>query len=174
MEEKIQARLILEILGRPASNVTEALNTILDRMSKEKGVRILEKKVHDPVAVKDVQDLFTSFAEVMVECETLFGFLGMIFTYMPSNVEVVRPDHIQLRNEELAMMSNQILTRLHNYDAIARRLIVDNSLLKQKLGISELPQQTQDKMKQVEQKQEIKPEEKKESKKKNKSRKKKK
>jgi hypothetical protein len=167
MDDKIQARLILEILGRPASNVTEALTNMVDKMSKEKGVIIIEKKIHDVLPVKDVQDLFTSFAEVMIECDKLPTFFSIVFGYMPSNIEIIKPDTFAIRNAELSLLTNNILSRLHNYDAIARRLLVDNSLLKQKLGISNLSEQTQARVQEkvAEQKEEPKKEEeKKESK----------
>ncbi len=153
MEEKIQARLILEILGRPASNVTEALNSIVAKIGAEKGARIVEKHMHEPLPVKDTKDLFSSFAEIIIECDSLSVFFGIVFAYMPSNIELLNPSNFTLQGAELSLIANRILGRLHNYDAIARRLVVDNTLLKQKLGIAPQPEpvqqtQTQPKAKQ--------------------------
>ncbi|HVY01913.1 MAG TPA: hypothetical protein VHA12_04080, partial [Candidatus Nanoarchaeia archaeon] len=83
MEHEFQARLILEIIGRPASNITAALEGISQRLSKEKGVKLLEKKIHPPVEVKDVKDLYTTFAELLIECDTLSTLFAVIFAYMP-------------------------------------------------------------------------------------------
>lgn len=137
MEEKFQARLILEVIGRPAQNVTDALNALADRMAKEKGVKMLEKNIHPPVEVKEAKDLFTTFGEFLIECESMSVFFGIIFAYMPANIEIIRPDEILLRNSELTLVANKIIQRLHNYDAIARRLVVDNQQLRKQLGLPE-------------------------------------
>lgn len=141
--EKLQARLILEILGRPAEHVTEALKMIVEKISKEKGVKILEKNIHDPVAVKDARDLFTSFTEIVIECDSLSSFFGIVFAYMPANIELIEPLELNIRNDEFTALANRIIQRLHNYDAIARRLIVDNQELRKKLGIPEPQNHTQ-------------------------------
>jgi hypothetical protein len=139
MEHEFQARLILEIIGRPASNLTEALNAIADRLSKEKGVKLLERKVHPPVDVKDVKDLYTTFAELLIECDSMSTFFSIIFAYMPANIEIIKPDEITLRNSDITGMANKIIQRVHYYDAIARRLMVDNQNMKKQLGIEDKP-----------------------------------
>lgn len=135
--EKIQARLILEILGRPKEHVTEALKMIADKISKEKGVKIIEKQIHPPVEVKEAKDLYAAFMEIVIECDTLSSFFGIVFAYMPANIEIMEPLNIEVRNDEFSALANRIIQRLHNYDAIARKLVVDNKILREKLGIPE-------------------------------------
>jgi hypothetical protein len=135
--EKIQARLILEILGRPKEHVSEALKMIVDKISKEKGVRLVETQIHAPMPIKESTDLFTSFTEIVIECDTLSSFFGIVFAYMPANIEIMEPLDLQIRNDEFTALANRIIQRLHNYDAIARKLVVDNKMLREKLGIPE-------------------------------------
>lgn len=137
MEDKFQARLILEIIGRPAQNIVDALNGLADRMAKEKGVKMLERTVHPPIQVQDpkANDLYTTFAELLIECDSTSTFFGVVFSYMPANIEIIKPEQIGLSNSDLTGIANRIIQRLHNYDAIARRLIVDNQAMRKQLGL---------------------------------------
>ncbi len=168
MEHEFQARLILEIIGRPASNITAALEGISQRLSKEKGVKLLEKKIHPPVEVKDVKDLYTTFAELLIECDTLSTLFAVIFAYMPANIEIIKPDEINLRNSDITGMTNKIVQRIHYYDAVARRLMVDNQNMRKQLGLpdpsaqpsqpsQQVPQQSKDKDQSKKQKKATKP-----------------
>lgn len=131
--EKLHANIILEILGRPIENVDEGLKALVKKLSEEKGVKIMEETIHEPIPVKDSQNLFTSFAELRIEFESLENYFGILFAYMPSNIELIYPERINLRNDELNILSNRLLARLHNYDAIAKKMIVEKDLAIQKL-----------------------------------------
>ncbi len=131
--DKIKANIILEILGRPVSNVIEALNTLIKKLSEEKGVKITEKKVHPPVEVKDAKDLYTTFAEISLDLDSLGNYFGVLFGYMPSHIELVYPERITLRNDDVNHLANLIAQRLHNYDAVAKKMIFERDILAQKL-----------------------------------------
>ena len=61
---KLHVSLIIEILGRPAEHVKESLNMLVVKLGSEKGVKIIDKKYHEPAPVENSKDLFTTFAEV--------------------------------------------------------------------------------------------------------------
>jgi hypothetical protein len=126
---KIELRIILEVLGRPPEHVTEALTGLILRLASEKGVKVIEKTIHEPVLVQDSKDIYTTFAEVHLEVETLANYFGIIFGYMPSNVEIISPEQITLPNVELNDLGNRLLGRLHDYDAIAKKMIFEKDYL---------------------------------------------
>lgn len=130
---KIQARFILEILGRPKEHVETALSSLIEKISTEKGVLILEKTLHDAIPVKDSKDLFTSFAELTIEVDNLMVYFGIMFAYMPSNTEIIYPESMTLNNFDLNELSHRLIQRLHDYDAIAKRMIMEKNILEAKL-----------------------------------------
>lgn len=130
---KLTAVVTLEILGRPAKNVTDALTSLVDKLSKEKGVSVLNKKIHEPKPVEESPDLFTSFAEIEVEFDGLPNYFGIVFAYMPSHIELIHPEKITLKNHDLNALANQVIQRLHGYDAIAKNMIVEKDILTKKL-----------------------------------------
>lgn len=130
---KIQARLIIEILGRPPEHVKKALEELINKLSTDKGVKILEKTLHDPLPLENSKDLFTSFAEVLLEFDSLANYVTTIFTYMPSNIEIIRPEELNIRNLDLSELGNTVLQRLHHYDAIVKGMLNERAALVAKL-----------------------------------------
>lgn len=131
--DKLQANLILEILGRPPEHLVESLNAIISKLASEKGCKILEKKVHEPLPVQDSDNLFTSFAEITVEFDSIEIYTGILFAYMPANAEIISPEEFIIRNDDLTFIGSKILGRLHDYDSIAKRLISERDSLFAKL-----------------------------------------
>jgi len=131
--EKIHASLVLEILGRPKEHVKEALNTLVIKMGSDKGVKLLNKSYHEPVPVEDSKDLFTAFAEVTVELDTLANYIGIIFAYMPSHIEIIKPENLSVNKAELNELANVLAQRLHNYDAVTKQMIAERDTVLKKL-----------------------------------------
>lgn len=129
----IKARMILEILGRPKEHIVEALSSLVEKMEKDDGLKVLEKKIHEPIEVQDAKDLFTTFAEVLVDMKDLEGYWNALFKYMPANVEIISPESIQLTSNSLNFAGNKLMARLHEYDAIAKTALQDRQMLIGKL-----------------------------------------
>jgi len=131
--DKIHASLILEILGKPADHIKKALDDITTKIDAEKGIAVLNKTLHEPIPVKDSETLFTTFAELDVELETLDRYFALLFTYMPAHVEITNPKSLNLSNLEFNEIGNKIIQRLHEYDAITKKTLMDKDLAVNKL-----------------------------------------
>jgi len=130
---RLQARIIIEIMGRPPEHVKQAMEGIMQKMASEKGVTILDKTVHEPVPVKESKDLFTTFSEITLELDSLANYFTIVFSYMPSNIELINPQQVSLSNFDLNAIANQITQRLHSYDAITKKVIVERNMALEKL-----------------------------------------
>ncbi|MCU0641972.1 MAG: hypothetical protein MUF61_00100 [archaeon] len=127
MAKEIQAVMVLEILGRPAEHIKSALSELVSKLSSEKGIKVIDKVVHEPVAVKDSEDIYTTFAEVTIEFESMNSYFGIIFAYMPAHIEIISPSSFSLTNVQFNELGNKLLARLHDYDAIAKRIIAERN-----------------------------------------------
>ena len=131
--EKLHVGIILEILGRPKENLISALEGLINKLGAEPGVKVLRQTIHEPVLAKDSKDLFTSFAEVTLELDSLSNYFGILFAYMPANIELISPERITLPNDELNLLANRLAARLHDYDAITKKAVVERDFLIKKL-----------------------------------------
>lgn len=132
--EKIESRMILEILGRPAEHIVVALNEVIDKIGKEQGVKLVSRKVHEAKPLRDTKDLFTTFAEIEVEFDSVINCFRIVFTYLPANVEIISPETFKMKNDDLNTLVNALAARLHDYDSIAKRLVAEREILVNRLN----------------------------------------
>ena len=130
---ELHATFVLEILGRPKAHIEEAIALLIEKLGKENGVKIKSKNIHEAMIVKDTEDLFTTFAELEIEFKSIEIYLMSLFAYMPSHVEIVEPERISLSNAYFNDVGNMLLQRLHNYDAITKKTMMDREILLQKI-----------------------------------------
>jgi len=144
-KQKIKVGFIIEILGRPADHhVKLTMEQLIDRMGNEKGTKILQKTVHDPVEynmegenenkkISVKQKLFTTFADIEVEFDEVEHLLMATFNYMPSNIEIISPENFILKNNDISGILTGIVVRLHRYDEITKKILVDREILENQL-----------------------------------------
>lgn len=131
--EKIVASMVIEILGKPSSHVKEAMLSMVARLGSEKGVKIIHKEVHEPKELEESPKMFTTFAELDVELDSLSNYFGIIFAYMPSHIEISNPERISLQNHELNDLGNSLIQRLYGYDAITKNTVAERNFLLSKI-----------------------------------------
>lgn len=141
--KKIKAAIIFEMMGRPPEHLKETMGKLLDTIGSEKGVNIIKRKIHEikKIENKDSQgnpivkegELYSTFSEIEIEAEGVMVLLLIAFKYMPAHIEVIYPESYQLDNIDLNTIINEILAKVHNYDAIAKSALMNNQVLANKL-----------------------------------------
>ncbi len=139
MSEKIRALLIYEILGRPKDYIKTTLEQLIDRIGENKGIKIIERKVHEPHLIdkdkaknlKDLNtdDIFSTFSEVELEIDNLFIVFGLILNSLPSSIEIISPSELRLKNFDLNSVLSELAIKLHKYDEIAKALLLEKNQL---------------------------------------------
>jgi hypothetical protein len=130
---KINTEIIIEILGRPKEHLVKTLEDIINQINNEKGVKVENKKIHEPNPVKDREDFFSTYAVVELELDELINLILVLFKYMPSNIEITYPEKLVFKNSDLSETLNEITRRLHKYDEIARIMESEKKILENKL-----------------------------------------
>jgi len=128
-EGKVNAILILDIVGRPPEHLVKTLENILGEMEKEKGVAVVSKQIKEPALIKDQKDFYTTFAEIEVEIEDILKLAILMFKYMPAHIEILSPEILTLSNNGFSDILNELVRRLHGYDEIARIMQIKNQNL---------------------------------------------
>jgi len=127
MKDKIHAALMIEILGKPADYLKEALGAHVDKMETMiKDLKITKKKIAEPKEVKE--GIFTTFAEV--EIETDYPGLSLVtMNFMPSHIEVITPEEVRINNTEMNEFFNDLTRKLHQYDEITKAISLERDML---------------------------------------------
>jgi len=132
--EKIRAVLIFEMLGRPPEHLKDSLVQFIEKISQEDGIEVLNKEIHEPKKLEQSkQELFTAFAETEMDFQNMLSLFKVIFVYMPSHIEIIKPEEIRMKNFELNTLLNELVRKLHQYDEITKSLVIEKNILQKQL-----------------------------------------
>ena len=129
----IKAKFIIEILGRPVEHIEKTLAELTDKIGTEKGVSLLHKEINKAKKVEKADNLWTAFADIDLSFESLPIFMNIVMNYMPAHVEVYEPEMFKMNAFEMNEFANFIVSKLHNYDALAKRMMGEREILISKL-----------------------------------------
>lgn len=133
MEFEISAIFVIEVLGRPAEHVASALEQLIESLGREENVQISSRKIYPPKQTEKTQNMFLAFAEVELKANALARIAELCFVYMPSSVEIIKPYDLKMTLNDANAILNLLVARLHNYDAIAKRMVIENTILQNQL-----------------------------------------
>ena len=129
----IKAKFIIEILGRPVEHLEKALSELVDKIGTEKGTSLIHKEIHKANKVEKADNLWTAFADMDLSFESLPIFFNAISTYLPAHIEVYEPEILKLNAFEMNEFANFFVSKLHNYDSLAKRMMGEREILISKL-----------------------------------------
>jgi len=144
-KEEVKATIIFEMMGRPKEHLVQTMEQLIDTVSKEPGLKLLNKKISDVkeverkdkegniIKLNDSEILYSNFSEVELEFKDIFMLMQICFKYMPSHVEIYYPEEFKIKNMDMSSLLSNILTRLHQYDSIAKSALINNQILAKKI-----------------------------------------
>lgn len=118
--KEITALMIVEVMGRPPEYLKEAIEKHISQLDNRKDVKLVSSKISDTKKIDEEKDLYSSFAEVEVRVSGLGRLLDLVFEFMPSSIEIVDPENLELNCQETTMFLNDLAGRLHKYDDVAK------------------------------------------------------
>ncbi len=129
--QSIRCIIVLEIVGRPADYIRKAMSLVIKGLSKEEGVKIISRKTHK---IKKVQTLFSTFSEIEMSVNSLPKLISIIFGYTPSSIEIIEPMSLELNINDANNLLNDFASKIHKAEAVAKRLGIENEILKKHIG----------------------------------------
>lgn len=129
----LHSHIIFEILGKPAEHIEKALGILIEKLEKEKNLELLEKKIHKAKKVEKTKNIFTTFAEVEILINNLPRLVEIIYDYMPSSIEIIEPTSFVFKIEDANALLNDLAARLHQYDALSKKLKLEREILIKRL-----------------------------------------
>ena len=123
----IRCRTIIEVLGKPKEHVEKAIKEYIEHIKKDSDLVILHEEYSD---IKEQGKLWSQFVEMDLVIKGTSKLISFCFDYMPSSIEVLKPEHLVMTNPELSNFLNDLQARLHNVDMIVKNLKAENDFLK--------------------------------------------
>ena len=127
----IRCRAIIEVLGKPKEHVEESLREYIDHIKKDSELVLLNETYAD---LKEQGKLWSKFVEIDLVVKGISKMIGFCFEYMPSSLEILKPESIALSNHELSSFLNDLQARLHDVDMIVKQLKAENTFVKDNMN----------------------------------------
>lgn len=124
-QQPIVVRAIIEILGAPKEFVQKALLDHVDKIKKE-GLDVQFEKFAEPVP-KD--NYFTHFVELQISFKSLEQLLDFCIDSMPSSIEILKPEKLELDMAMFEEFINDFQARLHHTDMMLKGLQAQKTVL---------------------------------------------
>lgn len=131
--EKIEARFILEALGRPEEKVNEAMKIVEEKLKEDKNFKVVDLEVEKATFDKE-RNVFTALIELDVKFDDIKKVFDFMYTYMPTSIEITHPEKIITQMNVINNLLNETANMFINLSQSNRFLIAENQELKEKLG----------------------------------------
>ena len=129
----IRCRTIVEILGKPKEHVEETLKGYVSGIKKDRDLVVLGEDYADAT---EQGNMWAKFVELDLVVKGLPKLIGFCFEYMPSSIEILKPDKFLIEQGEMSGFLNDLQGRLHTVDMIAKQLKSENQFIKRNLNKS--------------------------------------
>ncbi|MFH0797883.1 MAG: hypothetical protein V1906_00570 [Candidatus Woesearchaeota archaeon] len=125
--QKVTARIILEVMGMPKEHVEQALKDTIKKLKDDGRVRLSNAKTYE---TEQIEEFWSTFAEVEFEADDIKNVLDICFDYQPSTLEILEPAGVEVDTAYLASMFNDLLAKLHQYNAVVKNMEAEKMLMR--------------------------------------------
>ncbi|MAG91507.1 hypothetical protein CMO83_02425 [Candidatus Woesearchaeota archaeon] len=127
----IRCKTIIEVLGKPKEHVENSLKEYTDHIRKDSDLAILNEHYSD---IKEQGKLWSKFVELDLVIKGTKKLISFCFEYMPSSLEVEKPDELSISKQEISNFLNDLQARLHNVDMIVKKSKSENDFLRSNMN----------------------------------------
>jgi hypothetical protein len=131
-QELIRARAILEVLGKPREHVEKTIKMLVDRVKQSPNTTVLSEKFAE--IRQEGKTMFSTFVELDMVIKGFTALTGFCFDFMPSSIEIEKPELLTVKNRDISHIFNDLQSKLHDVDMVAKTLRVERDFLKRNLN----------------------------------------
>ncbi len=136
IKEKIEkgylnARIIIEILGTPKEHIEKTIRDYVKKIKEDKNFIVLKDSYSEP----EIQEnLWATFVELEMLAKNIQALIGFCFDYMPASIEIIEPENLMLKANNISDLLNDMQARLHQLDLYLKSGKSENNFLKRNLS----------------------------------------
>jgi hypothetical protein len=133
MEKNILFRTVIEVLGKPKEHVEESLKSYIKNLKENENFEVISEEFAQ-IQKQEDSDMWMNFAELEIKTSRIEDLIAFCFEYMPSLVEIIEPKQITFQDIEITQFLNDLQSKLHHVDMVAKQVKMENDLIKRSTG----------------------------------------
>ena len=123
----IRCRTIIEVLGKPKEYVEKNIKEYTEHIKKDSELVVLNEEFSE---IREQGKLWSQFVELELVVKGTQKLIGFCFEYMPSSIDVIKPENLSMTSTEISSFVNDLQARLHSVDMVVKKLKGENDFLK--------------------------------------------
>lgn len=131
-KDLIRCRAILEVLGKPKEHVEKTIKMLVEKIKENPEISILNESYAE--IKPQEKTMFSTFVELEMVVKGVTELTGFCFDFMPSSLEIEKPEQFILKNRDISNMLNDLQAKLHSVDMVAKTLRAERDFLKRNLN----------------------------------------
>ena len=132
-ERYLRTKIIVEIAGFPKEHVEKTMNLLLEKISGDKALEVINHTIHPCKIVDEENKVWSTFLELEFLIDKFTNLLGVIFDYLPSSVEIIEPNKIAEDTGNINDLLNDLTAKLHEYNHAIKTYHAQNQILGREL-----------------------------------------
>lgn len=127
----IRCKIIIEILGKPKEHVEKTIRMYVDNIKNDTDFIVLHSDFSEAL---EKEKLWSVFAELEMVVKGIPKLIAFCFDYMPSSVEILKPEEFSMSKSIVEDLLNDLQARLHNVDMVVKKQKNENEFLKKNMN----------------------------------------
>jgi len=127
----IRCRIIIEVLGKPKEHVEKSIRDYVEKIKKDSELIVMNVDFSEAA---EKNRLWAAFVELDMVVKGIQKLIGFCFDYMPSSIEITKPEEFIVKKSTVENFINDLQARLHNVDMVVKKQKNENTFLKKNLG----------------------------------------
>lgn len=127
----IRCKIIIEILGKPKEHVEKTLRIYVDKIKTDSNLIVLNTDFAD---AQEKKDLWATFVELDIIVKGLPTLIAFCFDYMPSSIEIIKPEEFAMKKSTIENLINDLQARLHQVDMVVKKQNNENEFLRKNMN----------------------------------------
>ena len=128
----IRFRTIIEVLGKPKEHAENALKEYIEHIKEDRDLIVIKEEFSE---ADEKEGHWVQFVEMEAISKGLPKLISFCFEYMPSSIEILKPESFVIVNAELSGFLNDLQARLHNVDMVVKQLKNENIFIRRNMNI---------------------------------------
>lgn len=127
----IRCSIIIEVLGKPREHVERAIKDYVEKIKMDSDLIVMKADFAD---ASEKESLWATFVELDMVVKGIPKLISFCFDYMPSSVEISKPEEFIMKKSTIEDMLNDLQARLHQVDMVVKKQKNENEFLKHNLN----------------------------------------
>src|SRR3989344_1645288 len=120
----LKVNTIIEIVGKPKDHVIETMDKVVSLIKNSDKFKYVSHSREEPKSIPQSEKIFSTFSEFEINFPSIAALSGFCFDFMPSSVEIIEPEELKVKSEDITDTLNDLIAKLHQYDMTLKGYIL--------------------------------------------------